>query len=80
MQMRINHVFLMIGLPLLFTAVTLFTLSRQATAVGNPVTGADPVVSLVDAFPNLTFSGPVDIANAGDGRLNTEDPEKCNQL
>lgn len=69
MQMRINRVFLMIGLPLLFTAVTLFTMSHKATAVGNTVTGADPVVSLVDAFPNLTFSGPVDIANAGDGRL-----------
>ncbi|MBE2199394.1 MAG: PQQ-dependent sugar dehydrogenase [Anaerolinea sp.] len=70
MQIRIlNRVFLMIGLPLLFTAVILFTMSHKATAVGNTVTGADPVVSLVDAFPNLTFSGPVDIANAGDGRL-----------
>ena len=35
-----------------------------------PLTNAAPQdVNLVDAFPGITFNTPVDIANAGDGRL-----------
>ncbi|MEZ4644464.1 MAG: PQQ-dependent sugar dehydrogenase [Chloroflexota bacterium] len=66
MSLRLlNRLILVMGLPLLVTAVFLFTLSTPATAEPD----APPVVNLVDAFPNLTFSSPVEIANAGDGRL-----------
>ena len=35
-----------------------------------PISSAAPeTVNLVDAFPGITFNTPVDIANAGDGRL-----------
>lgn len=73
MQPRLmQHIVFIIGMPLLVTAVFLIKLSHHETATAATLSASDaalPTITLIDAFPNLTFSSPVDIANAGDDRL-----------
>ncbi|MCA9970556.1 MAG: PQQ-dependent sugar dehydrogenase [Anaerolineales bacterium] len=53
----------------LIAALLLAAWQRPTAAADTAVPTGGPTVNLVDIFPQLSFSAPVDIASAGDNRL-----------